>query len=422
MTIQTRFPGRLSAISMAAALGMLLSSAPALAQGIVASPEMGTSISRMSDVQIADIIATAQPADQVFSADRASPTGRTMRSAAADAAPAEPMISQGFAGVPTRMMVDESALRELQAEADAAVAASGGMSTDDAGIDNGNTIYHYSDALVPPQYFQWPYRSIGKYYFQASDSSWYSCSASLIHRAIIVTAGHCVYDGGRGDQSGWNLQGFFVPGYNAANGNSHLYGVCDIRIMYTTNGWYYEGDLNGGYDVALAVCGRLRDARYARNYNGYLPGGRLGYLGFCYLNCARSYFHLTQFGYPSNLYDGDVMTSSAHLSVTGMPLPPQPSLNGVDYVYGSSHSSGTSGGPHIANVGYMQENPWISTYYANRNIVFAVSSWGYTNRSIRISGASPLSGYNNTNWFRWMFNRACAQSRTYYGAWSCTNI
>jgi hypothetical protein len=54
-------------------------------------------------------------------------------------------------------------------------------------------------------------------------------------------------------------------------------------------------------------------------------------------------------------------------------------------------------------------------------VIFAVTSWGYTNESIKIQGSSPLTGPkgDDPNNFRGMYNSMCDYSRGIHGANSC---
>ena len=415
--------GGLSVILMGA-----LSAAPVAAQ--MASPDRPVQRSTMSAADLEQIAATARPRQPTRMIEPAAATATAM------VAPAEsgeaPRVTAGHAGVPVRTMVDEREYRAMVAAAesarDGAVSTQAeGISTQNYGLNFQDTLYHYSDRLVSPRPYYAPERSTGLLLFQASDSNWYICTATLIQRAIILTAGHCVYEGGTGDDTGWNLQGYFIPAYSAsdgsATGTNQPYGRCDIDRWFTTSDWYNTGALNGGYDVGLATCGRLHDARWAANNNKF-PGGRVGYLGFCYQNCRWNYQFLTQLGYPSNYYAAGEMTVSQHLEVTGQPDPYNPSWVGLDYIFGSGMRGGSSGGPHIANLGEIVDSATNPGQFPDRNTIFAVTSWGYglgnsSGTEIKIQGASPLSGVANANNFIDLFNMACRRSRNHFGTWTC---
>lgn len=75
-------------------------------------------------------------------------------------------------------------------------------------------------------------------------------SVSAANRSLVITAGHCVYDGG---SHGHWLAGkwVFIPGYR--NGE-RPYGVFPAKWLGTTRPWRQEGSENG--DVGAAVVGR----------------------------------------------------------------------------------------------------------------------------------------------------------------------
>ena len=388
-------------------------SMPALAQ--VMSPVMGPTT--MSEADMAQIIATAIPMEQIY--DGSGPSV-SVEAAPLDMAVGAPMIRPGSAGRAVRATIDESAYRALSEGGPSA--SSDAPTTQDYGSGNLNSLYHYSDALQYPSPYFAPQRSVGKLYFM-NGGSWYTCTATLIDRAILLTAGHCVFTPGSGE-AGWNTEGRFYPGYSGELGASQRFGYCEVQRWGTTAQWHNvssesEG-LNGGYDVGMALCGRLTDARWSY-VNNSLPGFRLGYLAFCYTNCRLGYNFLTQLGYPGNYYDGEEMTIGQHLEVTGQTIPLW-GRTGLDYVHGSGMEGGSSGGPHILNLGEISDTAAQASQMPARNVIMAVTSWGYRGGDVKIQGASPLSGVNNANNFLDMFNSFCRLSRQTYGNYSCTPL
>jgi len=279
----------------------------------------------------------------------------------------------------------------------------------DYGDGNLNTIFHYNDYLVPPRIVRrdYPWRSAGKFFFKAADGNNYFCSAALIANGIVLTAGHCVHEGGS-QSSGWIQSGYFVPGFSPSNPLGR-FGYCEVRTVATTSGWYNQGNLDQGYDVGLIACtkrilGSIRSA-------GWL-GRAIGTVGFCVSDCRQQYWFLTQLGYPGNYYSGDHMTTSQHIETT---------KDNSDYVYGSGMRGGSSGGPHVSNIGFMSDSA-SSGQWSFRNVIFAVTSWGYIDDTIKIQGASPLSGVENGNNFKTMFNNLCDWAKTNVGYRACNNV
>lgn len=292
-------------------------------------------------------------------------------------------------------------------------AQSEGMRALNYGAGNASTMYHFNDSLVVPfpVYYE-PYRSTGLYVFQAADGLYYRCTATLINQAILVTAGHCVHDGS-GSDTGWNQSGVFYPGYTARFSTSgQRFGYCQVTGLTTTTEWYNTGALGQGSDVAMAVCGRLTSASWAY-VNNRLPGEALGYFGFCYSNCILDYNFLTQLGYPANYHDGNQMTVSQHLAETVV-------QGGPDYVYGTGMGGGSSGGPQVQNIGRLWDLSVDRGQNTARNVIYAVTSWGYDDDSLKIGGAAPISGFANQNNAIGMYNQVCLESRQLFGNASCS--
>jgi glutamyl endopeptidase len=271
---------------------------------------------------------------------------------------------------------------------------------------NQNTIYHYTDMLVPTNATaSYPFSTTGVFHFTDAAGSAKYCSASLISRSIIITAGHCVHQGGdkanRARSSGWIRSGYFVP---AEQNGTWPFGYAWATKITTTVGWYNEGAIGKGYDVAMVTLGK-------RAGTSVEIGNYTGWLGLCYSFCLQNYWELTQLGYPSNYYGGSYMTMGMHLEAN---------RNNTDYFYGSGMQGGSSGGPHIANLGYLSDSTTNKGLWATRNYVFGVTSWGYISDVYKIQGASSTTGYNNSNNIKGLFNVVCNAARSQHGTGSCS--
>ena len=83
---------------------------------------------------------------------------------------------------------------------------------------------------------------------------------------------------------------------------------------------------------------------------------------------------------------------------------------------GSGMQGGSSGGPHIVNLGALSNSAADKGGYTTRNVVYAVTSWGYTDGLLMIQGASTtLSGPSNVA----TASRTCSTRRAPRRA-SCT--
>ncbi len=281
----------------------------------------------------------------------------------------------------------------------------GGIGTQDYGTGVSiNPVFHYTDKNVSGMLTRrYPERVTGKWFFGLNGGDYY-CTASMIDRSIMVTAGHCVKDGG----GAWLDYGYFVPSYRHGK---EPYKRAFWTAIKVAVGWL-DGNLGEGDDVAVVALGE----RY--NTNNVLLGGQIGtYTGWnamCISNCLQPYWYLTQFGYAGNYGpNGRAPIEGQHLEVNQF---------GLDYVYGSGQEGGSSGGPHVANYGDLKYIASEVGSWYTRNVTFAVTSWGYIAEEPNVQGASPLSGPANVNDFPTMFNWACGFAQTQHGADACTML
>lgn len=268
------------------------------------------------------------------------------------------------------------------------------------GLNRLGTLNHYSDKLVPNS-GAYPFRTTGWFIFTQYDGSTARCSAALIAKSILLTAGHCVHKGGGGSPY-WITNGQFAPAYS--NGTLP-YGYANAASVYSTSGWINTGALDQGYDVALVVLGK-------RSGTTSEIGNYTGTLSFCYLNCLQTYWMNTQLGFPANYSGGNVLTESQHLEYSDT----------KDFRAGTGMQGGSSGGPHITNIGSLIDTSTYAGSYPYRNVAFAVTSWGFNDQTVKIGGFSTTSGPGNTNNFKVMYNNACNYSRQLHGVGSCVLI
>jgi hypothetical protein len=131
------------------------------------------------------------------------------------------------------------------------------------------------------KYDQWPRFIHGKLFFTLSGTN-YVCSATVIGRSVVATAGHCVSSG-----SGvWATNMSFCPGYNQAGPMSGV-GCWGVRGRATTGRWHFNSDTD--YDFACLITnltGTERNseigvvtggAGYAFNFPSSQPTVAFGY-------------------------------------------------------------------------------------------------------------------------------------------------
>ena len=99
----------------------------------------------------------------------------------------------------------------------------------------------------------------GRFIGQLMYGSKGKCTATLISKTAVVTAGHCVHEGNGGD---WKCPTSFAPGRQDA---SDPFGRYDVDFITTYHTWKAEGDWR--YDVAVISL---------KAKGGILPGDGLG--------------------------------------------------------------------------------------------------------------------------------------------------
>jgi V8-like Glu-specific endopeptidase len=284
----------------------------------------------------------------------------------------------------------------------------GAPSPENYGSGNQNSIWHFNDYLVPAVLMKtFPYRASGWWLHQHQDGSWWICTASLIKRSLLVTAGHCVYEQGKG----WIKDGYFYPGATGMNGGTQVkpYGYARLYQAWTWTAWVNGAALGTGQDVGVVVLKNRAGTKIEM-------GTYTGYYGFCYLNCLQNYWFLSQLGYPVNYYSANSMTQSQHLVAKGTVWA---SWATGDHAWGSGMEGGSSGGPGVSNIGDISDTAADPGQYTYRNIIFNPTSWGYSGGTYKVQGGSALSSGGGTDGFKPLYNAACQSSRTLHGTGSC---
>jgi hypothetical protein len=170
----------------------------------------------------------------------------------------------------------------------------------------------------------YPERVVGRLFMTTNTGGLASCSASLVNRRLLLTAGHCVCDG----QGNWFSNFYFSPG--------HKNGEEPYGRGYAANLLVYRDYLyTGVWSLDIAIVLLTADM-----------GNSLGWLGYSTsLDPAAQLWY--QFGYPAQApFDGNWLVTvlsglGYRVSGIGSPLP---------VAVGSIFTPGASGGPWIINV------------------------------------------------------------------------
>lgn len=166
---------------------------------------------------------------------------------------------------------------------------------------------------------EYPERVTGRLFFTTDDGILSVCSASLVNRRQLLTAGHCVCSG----NGAWYSNFYFIPGFKDGEepfGQGYMSNIYVYNTYFETGVW--------SHDFAMAIL--TADM-----------GNSLGWLGFA-ASWDPATLNWLQFGYPAREpFDGNWLV--AVLSALGY------RVSGIGDPYpvavGSIFTPGASGGP-----------------------------------------------------------------------------
>lgn len=227
----------------------------------------------------------------------------------------------------------------------------------------------------------YPYRAAGKLFGRdPRTGGTFVCSAAVISKRLIGTAGHCVYDTAKN----YFFDKFlFVPAFR--NGAAP-YGSWDWAWVYAANTWINaNGSLPNNGDFAIieltdeTVGGKLQKIGDVTGWLGWQTAGLVGQ-------------HVRTLGYPTNIDNGQRMEE------TNAEVRSVPGFNAGQL--GSDQRNGSSGGPWVRDFGVQGSGD--PTGSSARNRIVGYTSYGPTAIGPRYQGASIL----NAEWQN-MYNQAC---------------
>lgn len=244
----------------------------------------------------------------------------------------------------------------------------------------------YSSSRINPRGGRtaWPWRTNGKLFFNIGSGT-FVCSAAVISRRIIVTAGHCVHSG-NGSATGFFSNWRFVPAYDNGSAPFNIWRPTNVIV---SGEWFFGGGgVPNSDDYALLV---MSD----RFIGGALRriGNVTGWLGW--LSNSMHPNHLTSIGFPGNLDTGQIMH---HVNAETWRF-----FNPNNFSIGSDMRGGSSGGAWVQNFGIRSPGtPPASSSRDFRNRVVGVTSFGFISTLPEEQGASQ---FDRT--FVNMWNLAC---------------
>ncbi len=229
----------------------------------------------------------------------------------------------------------------------------------------------------------YPYSTVGKLFFTIGGSP-YVCSASVIQRRVVATAGHCVHSG---TAAGFHANWKFVPSFRDGTAP---YLTWNWRYVITTAAW--AGGGGGVPNAADYAMIEFDDQPISAGGPVVKLGNFVGWLGWQTLSLAVN--HTSKLGYPCNLDSCQKMqnvTSSNYRNTAP---------NNVEY--GSDATGGSSGGPWVQNFNQLAVGGGAGVNAAQNRVV-GVTSYGYVSPDPKVQGASILDN-------RWvdLWNAVCA--------------
>lgn len=178
----------------------------------------------------------------------------------------------------------------------------------------------------------YPKSTVGKLFFTLNGGN-YVCSASVIGRSTVLTAGHCVSDG----QGHWATNLLFCPSYDGTLADPRQRGCWTVVFKTTSSPWHNTS--NPDYDYACLVTATT-GTKYANKV-----GNVTGTLGRAW-NFASSQAERT-FGYPAAApFNGGTLQTTASTDWYSWNFNTS-DAGQVSKIIGSDLTGGSSGGPWI---------------------------------------------------------------------------
>lgn len=242
-----------------------------------------------------------------------------------------------------------------------------------------------SSRLIPLDADQsYPYRTVGKLFFE-TPGGLRTCSAAVIARRLVLTAGQCVH-------SGTVFPGFygnfvFVPAFRDGNAP---FGLWAAEVVFVTTTWATGGGtFPNPSDFAILEMEDIRSGGQLHRI-----GDVVGWLG--HLTNALRQNHVHILGYAGNLDGGNKMHQVA-AGIKKFTAATNTSTAGSDMMQGSG------GGPWVQNFGQVANGQQLAGGNTRINRVVGVTSFGPLTKGPKFAGSSlPDVRFSN------LFNVACA--------------
>ena len=364
----------------AAALGLLVGAAAmpqAHAQGRSTTMDLGQAA--MSDViayWTPERLASAQPMLPRLATTPALSAGAPQARGAASSSPGQPpSVTRVFDEV-TLIPGGMRPTAEPDSEAAPTAVSPGGFG-----------VFTHSRVAPNSLASSYPYTTVGKLFFTVPGRGNGVCSASVIRRRIVLTAGHCVATAGTSAATRrFHTNFMFVPALMDGTGP---FGAWTPTSVTVDNRWFFSNGSvpNAGDFGWLTIADRTISGASRR------IGDMTGNLGW--VTNALNGNVLTIMGYPCNL------DSCNRMQMTVAPFNRDGGNNSA--IYPSIMRGGASGGPWIQDFGTAPTGAPANT--SGLNLQVGVTSYGPVSTAVYYLGSSRM----DSTWLSIM-NNVCSRA------------
>jgi V8-like Glu-specific endopeptidase len=262
-------------------------------------------------------------------------------------------------------------------------------------------LYYTSTRLIPLAADQeYPYKTVGKLFFMTPAGA-SSCSASVIAKRVVLTAGHCVSPGNGG--AFYNMF-LFVPAFRDG---AAPFGTWSPSYVATTTDWFNgNGSVPNPADYAMfAIQDRAQIGQPPQRIGDVL--GNLGYLAASN-GSGTAPNDIVNLGYPCNLDGNDTTPPPGGIGKMHQVNAGKSASGGNNTSqYGSDMGQGSSGGPWVHNFGISATGqPQPAT-----NQVVGVNSYAFIAPAGCVPTNALAEGSSNFDLrFVALFNGVCGQA------------
>lgn len=246
---------------------------------------------------------------------------------------------------------EDWAMLEAQAEEMVLDALNGGMADSVLGPTGTSAVYtRYEMNRFTQFHTGFPFKTIGRLFYQNQSNAGYSCTASVVSgKNIIATAAHCLYDT---NANKWFKNWSFVPAYR--NGSAP-FGTFPFQTCAVLNAWINlpSYTVSGGARYDVGLC------KMKNNSAGQGLSATVGNLGQRYPGYPE---HIHDIGYPSKYRNGTTVANAGKYTWACVA---ETRLYTTDTLaWGCDLASGMSGAPVIHRFAPFVVSGWVESIHS----------------------------------------------------------